>query len=147
MLLVTKRFISPSGNGVHLVELLVSDDPTSHILCKLFYHLLNDTNYGPLNQCRYTALSYVRGDPSETREILVDNIRVQVTVYLEAALRATRRHQGSRILWTDAVCVNQGDIRERGGEVLRIDSIFIAACAVIAIRRSGRQFRSGNRYN
>ncbi|PQE15103.1 hypothetical protein CJF31_00007178 [Rutstroemia sp. NJR-2017a BVV2] len=56
---------------------------------------------------RYEALSYVWGDPHSTRSILIDGRSSRITESLEVALRRLRHLDQERILWVDAICVNQ----------------------------------------
>jgi len=82
----------------------------------------------------FVALSYTWGNPSETRDIAVDGLRVQVRSNLEAALRALAKKrpvQQGILLWIDALCINQGDIGERNREVKRMRAIYQTARDVV----------------
>jgi len=72
----------------------------------------------------YEALSYAWGDPQDTLPIILDSIRRYVTVNLEIALRRLRFKHSSRVIWVDALCINQNDIREREGQVRRMRDIY-----------------------
>ena len=61
----------------------------------------------------YEALSYTWGDANVTKPIQVNGRTFQATVNLEAALRYLRRPEKTRILWVDAVCIDQNNIQER----------------------------------
>jgi len=66
-------------------------DPDSDITCRLFKVSLVD-------EPSYTALSYVWGDPTITKPVLVNGIEVQVTLNLERALRHIRQVQAEVII-------------------------------------------------
>ncbi len=57
------------------------------------------------------------GDPNITNEITLDSSSFAITTNLEAALRRMRLHDRSRILWAEAICINQQNIMERGCQV------------------------------
>ncbi|KAI1658683.1 HET-domain-containing protein [Daldinia decipiens] len=82
----------------------------------------------------FVALSYVWGDQSIRREIIVDGIPVSVTASLEGALRELRHHsriQQGFLLWVDALCINQEDLDERSAQVAKMKDIYQAAWHVV----------------
>ncbi|KAI2465775.1 heterokaryon incompatibility protein-domain-containing protein [Annulohypoxylon bovei var. microspora] len=80
----------------------------------------------------YEALSYVWGDASVTRTITVNDESIDVTKNLENALRDLRRTDGKlRILWVDALCINQQDNEERTQQVRQMDMIYKDAREVL----------------
>jgi hypothetical protein len=74
-------------------------DPIS---CELEVVSLNDDP-------AYFALSYVWGDPKVTLPILLHKHALQVTSNLENALRRLRGSTKPRVIWIDALCINQED--------------------------------------
>jgi hypothetical protein len=72
----------------------------------------------------YDALSYMWGDPTFSGKIVLDGEEFPVTGSLETALRHLRRPVGVRLLWADAVCINQRDKRERGNQVHLMKEIY-----------------------
>jgi hypothetical protein len=104
----------------------------------------------------YVALSYTWGDPKDTKQIYVNEVPMDVTTNLEAALRVLREKEpieaGIKI-WIDALCINQTDNEEKGVQVRRMRDIYQKAyvihppssCKVIAKQfqvRCGRMVRS-----
>ena len=87
---------------------------------------------------KISALSHTWGNPLDTREIFLetDNGRCvwsrQVTVNLEMALRGMRTSEGPRILWIDALCINQQDLREKSHDIRRMRRIYETAYEVVA---------------
>jgi len=84
----------------------------------------------------YEALSYTWGDTSvQGPRILLDSKPFQVTVNLGAALLNLRDEASGdpkeRILWIDAICINQTDIQERNEQVQRMKAIYSSAVQVV----------------
>jgi hypothetical protein len=92
--------------------------------CTLQYTSL--VNPGP-----YSALSYRWGDPTNTKQITVDNSPVEVGANLESALRQLQSH-GYKRIWADALCINQSDLEERGLQVRNMQQIYSKAQSVVA---------------
>jgi Heterokaryon incompatibility protein (HET) len=106
----------------------------------------------------YEALSYVWGNPPAlvSRIYIVDSPTacvhperffpanednahpqekphfLQVTASLHCALLRLRHPEQSRLLWVDAVCINQKDLREQGTQVGMMTRIFGQAARVVA---------------
>ncbi|KAI0170355.1 heterokaryon incompatibility protein-domain-containing protein [Pestalotiopsis sp. NC0098] len=80
---------------------------------------------------QYEALSYVWGNAGETLPVIVDGHEKQVTTNLEAALRHLRWQEKPRILWIDAICINQNDIEEKSAQVPMMGEVYRQAKSVI----------------
>ena len=77
------------------------------------------------DQPRYEALSYTWGVTTELQTITLNGLPFQITCNLEVTLRHLRDHLGGvRILWIDAVCINQIDVKERSAQVQMMSKIF-----------------------
>jgi hypothetical protein len=63
--------------------------------------------------------------------------RLSVTQNLETALRYLRTTDASRILWIDAICIDQSNLEERSAEVLRMGDIYKWAWRVIICLGAG----------
>jgi hypothetical protein len=72
----------------------------------------------------YEALSYVWGDPEITFPILIDGQSYHVTENLHVALQKMRRKTEPRLMWVDAICIDQGDSAEKSQQVEMMGSIF-----------------------
>lgn len=69
--------------------------------------------------------------------------RLSITQNLEAALRHLRRNDSPRVLWIDAICIDQENPVERSAEVLRMGDIYKLAEKVVAwLGVSGRHTRA-----
>ncbi|KAL8942667.1 MAG: hypothetical protein Q9216_001521 [Gyalolechia sp. 2 TL-2023] len=84
---------------------------------------------------QYEALSYTWGSPTLSHRLEVDlGHRTQIlpiTENLHIALRYLRHDTLARTLWVDAICINQGDIKERNQQVRRMAEIYTLAEKVI----------------
>lgn len=87
-------------------------------------------------QPNYEALSYTWGTDQSQRivrivsEETVSSLQIQHN--LDIALRYLRSLHESRVLWVDAVCINQKNISERDRQVTRMGDIYRYASKVIA---------------
>lgn len=72
----------------------------------------------------YEAISYCWGEATDTRVVYCEGIPLNVTVSLYTALRHLRLPDKTRILWADAVCINQHDIAEKNTQVQLMSQIY-----------------------
>ncbi len=72
----------------------------------------------------YETVSYCWVDASKRASIEVDGIQLDVPASSEAALRRLRMQDMSRTVWIDAICINQGDVVERGQQVSLMADIY-----------------------
>ncbi|KAH7398652.1 heterokaryon incompatibility protein-domain-containing protein [Phaeosphaeria sp. MPI-PUGE-AT-0046c] len=79
----------------------------------------------------YEALSYVWGDSSLKKTLIVDGQSLLISDNLYSILLQLRQPETSRILWIDAVCINQQDTTERGIQVSMMGQIYRQADIVI----------------
>ncbi|KAF8865991.1 hypothetical protein BDZ45DRAFT_611810, partial [Acephala macrosclerotiorum] len=85
---------------------------------------------------KYEALSYAWGHPDKTRVVYYPTdpegaSTLGIAENLFIALQHLRYSLKSRVLWIDAICIDQNDPEERSAEVLRMGSIYKNACQVI----------------
>ncbi|KAE8315313.1 heterokaryon incompatibility protein-domain-containing protein [Aspergillus transmontanensis] len=84
----------------------------------------------------YEALSYVwyDGEESSNEEapsILLNDCEFSVTPNLHAALLRLRNHQLERMIWIDAICINQNDNDEKQKQIPLMRTIYAQANCVI----------------
>ena len=81
----------------------------------------------------YVCLSYMWGDDSNCRSILVNCRRLQVRANLYAFLRLARKLKIRDWLWIDAISINQSasDAKERNHQVQQMAEIYRAAKHVL----------------
>ncbi|KAI1462308.1 HET-domain-containing protein [Annulohypoxylon moriforme] len=73
---------------------------------------------------RYEALSYAWGNAAKKRSILVDGRTFWVTNNLYLALQRLRLETSSRVMWIDAICINQANDDEKSVQVAMMGTIF-----------------------
>lgn len=119
-----------SGLGsIRLLRLLPHEDETADIQCELFEYSLQNSCQGTH---LYEALSYVWGNPDEKLPIFIHEHSFDVTVNLRAALSRLRNHSIERILWVDAICINQIDDDEKSEQVSKMGEVYSGATKVYA---------------
>ena len=79
----------------------------------------------------YEALSYAWGDTMRPSEVNINGKKLNITINLELALRHIRYKGSDRILWVDAICIDQENPKERGHQVQQMKDIYTAAERVI----------------
>ena len=80
---------------------------------------------------QYNGLSYAWGKVELTKEILLDGRPLEITPNLYVALRRLRRRREVFILWIDAICINQMDLKERSEQVSFMGVIYSSATQTI----------------
>lgn len=79
----------------------------------------------------YEALSYTWGTSEQRKSMLVNGFQVSITNNLDYALRNLRTPLESRIIWVDALCINQSDLEERNAQVREMGEIYSFASRVL----------------
>ncbi|CAF9941440.1 MAG: hypothetical protein ALECFALPRED_009142 [Alectoria fallacina] len=93
---------------------------------------INTVPLRPDNPPSFEALSYVWGSPENSVDIQVGSGTLAVSQNLAEALPYLRYKDRARILWIDAICVNQRDLKERGLQVKRMADLYRLADRVVA---------------
>lgn len=112
---------------MRLLRLLPHLDEHSGIKCHLFTCTLLDSG----STHPYEALSYVWGPENNQQSISIDNCELPVRANLHAALSHLRDRFMERIIWIDAMCINQEDNDEKGQQVQSMAKIYAKASRVI----------------
>ncbi|CAO2649679.1 Nn.00g009710.m01.CDS01 [Neocucurbitaria sp. VM-36] len=86
---------------------------------------------GPLASLDFEALSYVWGVALLPHTIQVNEKPFYVTYNLHSALTEMRHVKHERLIWIDAVCINQNDNAEKGHQVQMMRDIYAKASRVI----------------
>ncbi|KAK7961179.1 hypothetical protein PG988_012393, partial [Apiospora saccharicola] len=79
----------------------------------------------------YEALSYVWGPSKTPRVVYIDDTCLAVTENLYMALLRLRNHFLPRIIWADAICIDQSNVIERSNQVQMMVEIYANASRVI----------------
>lgn len=118
--------------------LILKPGPTSAPLrCALAHVILSSLS------SNYQALSYTWGSTFKPCLIYCDTITSKGTIYhtnsvieitanLDAALRHLRHRSERKVLWIDAICIDQRNEKERDAQVLQMREIFSRSeCTVV----------------
>lgn len=114
----------PSATSFRVLELFPGDGSE-----EISYHMRFVDWMDPPD---YEAISYCWGDPSVTVATMCDGFSIHVTQNLQDALRHLRRRHTSRVLWADAICIDQrGNPDDRARQVNNMREIYSRAKRVI----------------
>ncbi|KAK4033624.1 heterokaryon incompatibility protein-domain-containing protein [Parachaetomium inaequale] len=112
------------GPGEIRLLIISPGQPSDPVSCRLERVSLED-NPG------FEALSYVWGKDGNTRKITCSGKRCLVTPNLHDALRNFRLPDRERVLWADALCIDQNSPREKGLQIPLMGSIYEKAAQVV----------------
>lgn len=101
------------SNEIRLVELQRKVEVNEEVSCSLITVRLEDAP-------EYTALSYVWGSEEDAATILVDGIEFKVTQNLMDALETLQMPDKERLIWVDAIAINQNDVLESNEQISRM---------------------------
>ncbi|KAJ3578662.1 hypothetical protein NPX13_g1904 [Xylaria arbuscula] len=118
---------------VRFIEIVPSATDDQEVSCRL--EIMDLSNNTP-----YAALSYVWGNSNCTEDILVNGIKLPVTINLASALRQFRKDgfpQHPSIgelqwLWVDAICIDQSNIEEKSRQIPLMGKIYGNASSVLS---------------
>jgi hypothetical protein len=117
-----------SPTNIRLLRLLPRKKDPNNIRCELFeYSLPDETKSSHL----YEAISYVWGSKEDLQTIIIDNCSFKITRNLFTALRHLRDEQLSRIIWVDAVCINQKEDTEKEHQIALMAEIYAKSSRVV----------------
>jgi Heterokaryon incompatibility protein (HET) len=112
------------NQGIRLLRLMPGPHIAARIECELFHAKIEDCP-------PYEALSYTWGDASQTTDIDLSGCLFPATVNLDVALRYLRSRSEPRVLWVDAVCINQADLEEMAAQVRMMWEVYKNASRVV----------------
>ncbi|KAK5055385.1 hypothetical protein LTR84_013135 [Exophiala bonariae] len=120
--------LNSKDGEIRILYLFSSPDPDSEIECRLEHHKLEEN-------VEFMAISYVWGEAETMRSVLLGGVRVEIRPNLFQILQLARYSETSAVeiaLWVDALCINQEDKLERGGQVRLMRSIYSQAQVVLS---------------
>ncbi|KAI4950512.1 hypothetical protein J4E91_004395 [Alternaria rosae] len=139
--------LDENNNEIRLITLLPAADRDSEVICDINIVRLAEDDIP-----QYEALSYTWGSAESPVRLRVSpdsDHNIDITKNLAEALPYLRDTAAPRILWIDAIAINQKDLGERGQQVQRMADIFSLAERVIvwlgmddANRWTEKSFRS-----
>ncbi|KAF0322536.1 het domain protein [Colletotrichum asianum] len=125
----TYNYRSLPPGCIRLLRLSPHEDDDAPIQCQLFEYSLASARRRGTHL--YEALSYCWGSSTKSRTVFTDAGLLQVTENLYAALLRLRDPALERIIWADAICINQDDLEEKGLQVQLMAEVFARASCVI----------------
>ena len=105
--------------GSHTFRLLTLDPGQIFSPISIRFHIIERAT-APA----YDAISYVWGDPNHKVTISCDGRPFGITFNLYWALVRIRSVSHEKILWADAICINQADLRERSNQITFMGSLY-----------------------
>lgn len=66
---------------------------------------------------RYRTISYCWGDPKARKSVILNGLKWFVPANTKAALQCMRLPDADRVVWIDAICIDQDDPEERGHQI------------------------------
>ncbi|KAF5709456.1 heterokaryon incompatibility 6 OR allele [Fusarium mundagurra] len=114
--------LNTATDEIRLLNLHPSLATDSTIRCTLSHAALSPSPN--LAMPVYEALSYVWGEPNLSASISLNDETFWITPNLESILQALRLTHRARVLWIDALCINQSDPQERGQQVAIMRKIY-----------------------
>lgn len=115
--------LDQSKHQVRLLRLLPGHGSKS-VHCELFTISLDEPS-------EFEALSYVWGSTEDPVQIILGGQIKSATKNLGSALHYLRNDEKERVLWVDAVCINQDDLDERSSQVQLMQRIYSGASQVV----------------
>lgn len=113
------------GNEEIRLLVLEADGQDGRIRCSLRHVTLS-------SRPQFEAVSYTWEGQTADQPVECDGSTLLVTRNLFAALKRFRRKNTDRILWADAVCINQLDLTERSEQVQLMRHVYSDAEFVLA---------------
>lgn len=102
---------------IRLLKLLPGSQP-DRIQCRLASGYLE-------SKPSYEALSYSWGSSKDQHhDVWIDGVSARVRDNLYDALLSLRRPYHERVLWVDAICINQSNDKERSSQIPRMGEIY-----------------------
>jgi hypothetical protein len=108
-------------DSIRLLRLLPSGNDEAKIQIELLEYSLPSSRR---TSHSYEALSYVWGGLNTTQSILIGEKHLDVTHNLHIALLRLRDTTFPRILWIDALCINQKDDEEKALQIQSMANIY-----------------------
>lgn len=123
-------------NMTRMVQLLPHTNKNAPIECNLINY---DLSEGGGRAHVYVALSYCWESNVRSETVTMNGDSFLVTKSLHTALLYLRDRQLGRVLWVDAICINQDDTSEKSRQIPLMRSIYAQADQVVVWLGEGRE--------
>lgn len=115
--------LDPNRNQIRILELLPSKDRKQPIVCNMRIVSLDD-------KPEYDALSWCWGDPTPSATLSINGVTLQCSENLAIVLPYLRDTSCPKVLWVDAVCINQKDLKEKSTSIPLLARVYKQAQTV-----------------
>ncbi|KAK1757781.1 hypothetical protein QBC47DRAFT_165152 [Echria macrotheca] len=122
------KYLALQPGHIRLLHLLPHPETDAPVRCEISDYPLHGTDR---KAAPYEALSYCWGSSDKPYCISIGERRLPVTENLFAALLQLRDPFAPRLMWIDAICINQEDITEREHQVRLMAEIYCKASRVV----------------
>lgn len=123
--------LSPGSNNIRLLRLMPHANESTErteLQCELFEYSLQDLGK---RTHLYEALSYTWGGEKKPCSITIKDQKLAITLNLYTALLHLRDRSLTRIMWIDAICIDQENKEEQGQQVKLMAMIYSKASRVL----------------
>jgi hypothetical protein len=108
----------PGPRYIRLIHLEPSSGDLSKLNASLKVHSLDDL-------CEHEAISYTWGNgPESDRGMILVGLMLGISRNLYATLMAFSHADRTRVMWADAICINQTDTAEKVTQISTIAEIY-----------------------
>ncbi|ETS87142.1 hypothetical protein PFICI_00970 [Pestalotiopsis fici W106-1] len=118
----------PSSQSIRLLRLFPSAGASEPLKGQLLEYSLQDMHD---HEEPYDALSYVWGETDTTHFIELDGCNLAITANLQTALTYVRHRIRDKLLWVDALCIDQDNKREKEHQIGLMYGIYACASCVV----------------
>jgi Heterokaryon incompatibility protein (HET) len=116
--------LDTSTDGIRLLTLEAARDYKASIKCTLQHATI-------AQKPKYDALSYTWGDETAKRRISINGREFEVGRNLYDALKHIRHTYGDRVLWIDAICIDQAKVPEKNQQIRMMPFTYNKASQVL----------------
>ncbi|KAF2664373.1 HET-domain-containing protein [Microthyrium microscopicum] len=106
------------------------------INCQLHQHYLD-------NAPPYETLSYCWGTTANRTPVQIDGSTLYITKNLRRALFHLRHETQSRLMWVDAICINQNDLPERAEQITIMRDLYRSSTQTVIWIHQGNEELAG----
>ena len=125
------QYVPLTRGQIRLLDLLPGAG-AAPLAAELVVVRLDDCGPNPDAGTSFEALSYVWGDSKKSCRLTTSEGYLDLTESLHRFLLQLRLNDNRRLLWADALCINQNDTREKESQVSLMAGIFSTARLVLA---------------
>ena len=107
--------LDPASTAIRLLEL--TDDGSIDIACKFHLYRLEEAP-------EYSAVSYTWGSTKDPMKVVVNGCLISVRRNLWQFLRRAKETQDRKVIWIDALCIDQNNVKERDSQAQMMGKIY-----------------------